>query len=75
MRKVAADLDRENHPQFIIEADQSLVEGGVVETVEADAVAHVESLSFVTAPRQDVGGDEEFADGQSGETAAVAVIV
>ena len=75
VRKIAADLGRKNHPQFIIEADQSLVEGGVVEAVEADSVADIEALAFVAAPWQDVRGDEEFADGQTGEAAAVAVVV
>ena len=75
LRKLEAELVRENHPQFIIEADQSLVEGGVVEAVEADSVADVEALAFVAAPRQDVGGDEELADGKAGDGAAVGVVV
>ena len=75
VRKIAADLGRKNHPQFIIEADQSLVEGCIVEPVEADSVADVEALAFVAAPRQDVGGDEELADGKAGDGAAVAVLV
>ena len=75
VRKIAADLGRKNHPQFIIEADQSLVEGCIVGPVEADSVADVEALAFVAAPRQDVGGDEELADGKAGDGAAVAVLV
>ncbi len=65
----------EQQGEFIIEADQPLVEGGVVEAVEADAVADVEALAFVAAPRQDVGGDEKLADGQAGDGAAVGVVV
>ena len=69
VRKIAADLGRKNQPQIVIKADQSLVEGGVVEAVEADSVADVEALAFVAAPRQDVGGDEELADGKAGDGA------
>ena len=75
VRKIAADLGRKNQPQIVIKADQSLVEGGVVEAVEADSVADVEALAFVAAPRQDVGGDEELADGKAGDGAAVGVVV
>jgi hypothetical protein len=58
--------------QIIIETDQPLVEGGVVEAVEGDAVADVEAFCLVAAPWEDVGGDEEFADRKAGEGTAVS---
>ena len=75
VRKKAADLGREKQPQFIIETDQPLVEGGVMEAVEADAVLDIEAFCFVTAPWENMGSDEKSADGKSCEATAVAVVV
>lgn len=65
----------DQEPEFVVEGDQPLVECGVVEAVEGDAIADVEAFGLVAGPGQDVGGDEEFADGQAGEGAAVVVVV
>lgn len=60
---------------MVVEGNESLIKCGVVEAVEGDAVADVEAFGFVVAPWEDVGGDEEFADGQAGDGAAVVVVV
>ena len=62
LRQECFDPVGQNHPQIIIETDQPLVEGGVVEAVEGDAVADVEAFGFVVAPWKNVRGDEKFAD-------------
>ena len=61
--------------QVVIECDQPLVEGCIVESVEGDAVANVEAFCLVAAPREDVGGNEEFADRQADKGTAVVVVV
>lgn len=58
-----------------IECDESLIESGIVEAVEGDAVADVEAFRFVAPPWEDVRSDQEFADRQAGNGAAVVVIV
>ena len=65
----------EYEAKVVIECDEPLVEGRIVESVERDAVADVEAFRFVTAPLEDVGGDEQLADGQAGDGTAVAVVV
>ena len=46
-----------------------------MKAVEGDAVADVQAFRFMVAPRKDVRGDEEVADGKTGDGAAVAVVV
>lgn len=46
-----------------------------MEAIEADPVADIESLDFVAAPGENVRGDEKLAKGESGEGAAIGVIV
>ncbi len=69
------EMGGEQEAEIVIEGDESLVEGGIVQPVESDAIADAEAFRFVTAPREDVGGDEKLADGQAGDGAAVAVVV
>ena len=71
MGEAPSKVGGEHESQIVIEGDESLVEGGIVEPVEGDAVADIEAFRFVTAPREDVGGDEQLANGQAGEGAAV----
>jgi hypothetical protein len=61
--------------EAVIESDESLIEGRIVEAVEANTVADVEALGLVAAPWQDVGGDEEFAHWQSSDGATAVVVV
>ena len=75
MGETRLDLRGKLEAELVIEGDQPVVESRVMESIEGDAVADVEALGFVTAPREDVGGDEEFADGQARDSAAVAVVV
>ena len=73
--EVGFEASGKKQAEFVIEADESLIEGCVVQTVEGDTVADVEAFCLVAAPREDVGGDEEFADRQAGDGAAVVVVV
>ena len=41
----------------LIEGDESLIESGVVDAVEADSVADIEAFRLVAAPGKDVGED------------------
>lgn len=75
MGQECLETDGKNQPQIIIKTNQPLIKRRIVEPVEADAIADVEAFRFVAAPREDVGGDEEFADGQTGEGATVGVVV
>ena len=75
LRQEGFEAGGEKHPQFVIEADESLIESGIMEAIEADAVADVEAFRFMVAPGENMGGDEKFADGQGCDAAAVVVIV
>ena len=46
-----------------------------MEAIEADPVADIEALVFVAAPGENVRGDEKLADRESGEGAAIGVVV
>ena len=70
-----AKVRGEHEAKVIIEGDEALVEGCVMESVEGDAIADVEALRFMTTPGQDMGGDEKDSDRQAGEGTAVAIIV
>jgi hypothetical protein len=61
--------------EVVVESDEAAIEGGVVEAGEGESVANVEALGGVGAPREDVGGDEEFADDEVGDAAARAEVV
>ncbi len=71
----ASEAGGEEEAEIVVEGDEALVECGIVEAVECNAVADVEAFCFVVAPREDVRCDEEFADGQAGDGAAVVVVV
>ena len=46
-----------------------------MESVETDAVADIQPFGFVVTPWKNVGGDEEFPDGQAGHTTTVGEVV
>lgn len=60
---------------MLIKPDQTLIEGGIMEAVEGDAVPGVEAFCFMIDPREDVGGDEEITDGQAGQSTAIVIVV
>ena len=75
MGQQTAEAGGEEEAEVVVEGDQALVECGVVEAVEGDVVADIEAFAFVVAPREDVRGDKEIAHGQTGDGAAVVVVV
>ena len=59
----------------MIKGDETLIKGGIKQTVQRDAVADVEPFRFVIGPRQDVRGNEQFPNGQACDGAAVVIVV
>jgi len=71
--EVIAEAGAYQESPAFVEGNEAGVEGGVVGSREAQAVAGVDALIGVGAPGEDVAGDEEGADGVGGDAAAAAV--
>jgi len=61
--------------EIVVKRNESLIKSSVMKAVESDAIANVEAFGFVAAPWQNVRGDEQLADWEAGDGAAVGVVV
>ncbi len=69
LRQVAFQLPAQDRP-VVVEADESLIERRVVQAGKAQAVLRIQSFCQEFASRQNVAGDQKFADGNSRHAAA-----
>ena len=65
----------EDYTERFIQRDQPVVEGGIVQTGEAKAVARIESVFGECAPRADVTSDQEARNGNAADAAADSISV
>ena len=75
LRQGRLQLPRKQEPETGIEADQTNVEGGVMQSRETQAVSDIKSLRFVLTPRQNVRGDEKLPNRESRHPTASAKII
>ncbi len=66
---------RDAQPKIIVEPDEARVEGGVVESVQANPISDVESFGFVARPRQNVRGHEKLSDAEARKPALIRIII
>lgn len=66
---------RKDETPIVVKTNEVLVERCVVESIQADAIPHVETFGFMATPWENVRGDEQFADWQASNGAGIAIII
>ena len=61
--------------QGFIKRDEPLIKGGIVQTRKAEPIVNGEPRLRMGSPRKDVGGNQEFTNGQAADSAFPIKIV
>ena len=73
LRKVALQPLAEHHAESLIERDEAVVKGSIVERRKAQAVSRVQTLTRKIPPRLDMTGDQKTRHGNSRNAATNAI--